>query len=225
MKTKTLKQLQDEIQSITARYGRAVNDVNLLAVSKTRTAVEIENLADQGQHCFGENYLQEAVEKIQSLEHRHLEWHYIGKIQSNKTRLIATHFDWVHTVDRLKIAQRLSDQRSDHLPALKICLQVNSSGEASKGGVSFDELPGLANAVDQLPGINLRGLMTLPAPADEYDQQRLPFRALNDALDGLRQQGLDLDTLSMGTTNDYQAAIAEGATMIRIGTALFGSRN
>ncbi len=225
MKTKSLKQLQDEIKPIASQYGRLENDVTLLAVSKTRTAVEIENLADQGQHCFGENYLQEAFEKIQSLEHRHLEWHYIGKIQSNKTRLIATHFDWVHTVDRLKIAQRLSDQRPDHLPALKICLQVNCSGEASKGGVSFDELLTLANTIDQLPGIDLRGLMTLPAPADEYDQQRLPFRALKEALDGLRQQGLDLDTLSMGTTNDYQAAIAEGATMIRIGTALFGSRN
>ena len=225
MKTKNIKQLLVEIQELSRQYGRSEKSVTLLAVSKTRTASEIEKLVDQGQVCFGENYLQEAIEKIQSLQHRNLEWHYIGKIQSNKTRQIATHFDWVHTVDRLKIAQRLNDQRPENLPPIKICLQVNSSGEDSKGGVSFDALPDLALKVSQLPNIELRGLMTLPAPADDIDQQRLPFRTLHKALDSLRQQGLELDTLSMGTTNDFEAAIAEGATMIRIGTALFGPRN
>lgn len=225
METKTIKQFQDEIHKFVTHYGRSENTVKLLAVSKTRTASEIELLADQGQHCFGENYLQEAIDKIQSLQHRKLEWHYIGKIQSNKTRLIATLFDWVHTIDRLKIAQRLNDQRPDNLPPLKICLQVNTSGESTKGGVDFDGLQELAKAVDQLPRVELRGLMTLPAPAIELKQQRKPFYSLRQALDSLGQQGLDLDTLSMGTSSDFEAAIAEGATIIRIGTTLFGSRN
>ena len=225
MKTKSIKQFLDEIHDIESQYGRSERSVTLLAVSKTRTVKEIEKLVGQGQLCFGENYLQEAIEKIQSLQHRNLEWHYIGKIQSNKTRQIAAHFDWVHTVDRLKIAQRLSDQRPENLSPIKICLQINTSGEASKGGMSFETLPELAMEVSQLPNIELRGLMTLPAPADEIEQQRSPFRGLHKALDSLGQKGLELDTLSMGTTNDYEAAIAEGATMIRIGTALFGSRS
>jgi len=224
MKIKSIKQFLDEIQNLENQYGRPDKRVTLLAVSKTRKLSEIEKLADQGQICFGENYLQEAIKKIQSLKHRNLEWHYIGRIQSNKTRQIATHFDWVHTIDRLKIAQRLNDQRPGDLKPLKICLQVNISGEETKGGVSLEDLPELAFAVAGLPRLELRGLMTLPATADDFDQQRHPFRAMQKTLDSLRQQGLDLDTLSMGTTNDYEAAIAEGATIIRIGTALFGPR-
>ncbi len=224
MEIKSIKQFLDEIRNLETQYGRPEKSVTLLAVSKTRSTAEIEKLADQGQICFGENYLQEAIDKIQSLRHRNLEWHYIGRIQSNKTRQIATHFDWVHTIDRLKIAQRLSSQRPDDLDALKICLQVNTSGEATKGGVSFESLSELAFAVAELPRLELRGLMTLPAPAYEMEQQRRPFHEMRKALDSLRQQGLDLDTLSMGTTNDYEAAIAEGATIIRVGTALFGPR-
>ena len=224
MKTRTLKQLQDNIRGIVTQYGRSENHVKLLAVSKTRTTVEIEHLVEQGQVRFGENYLQEAVDKIQSLQHRNIEWHYIGNIQSNKTKLIATHFDWVHTIDRLKTAQRLNDQRPDNMAPLNICLQVNSSEEASKSGVSFENLPDLAMAVQQLPRLTFRGLMTLPAPTDDIKLQSLPFTALREALEALRHQGLDLDTLSMGTTNDFETAIAEGATIIRIGTALFGPR-
>lgn len=224
MNIKTRSEIQSEITRLAVKYQRTDNDISLLAVSKTRSATEIESLINQGQLCFGENYLQEAIEKIEALKEHDLEWHYIGKIQSNKTRMIATHFDWVHTVDRLKIAQRLNDQRPAELAPIKICLQVNSSGETSKGGIDFDALPALANEVNQLENIELRGLMTLPAPADELEQQRLPFRAVKAAFDSLRQQGVDLDTLSMGTTNDFEAAIAEGATMIRIGTALFGAR-
>ncbi len=224
MDIKTRSEIQAEITRLANKYQRTDNNISLLAVSKTRSATEIELLINQGQLCFGENYLQEATEKIETLKEHDLEWHYIGKIQSNKTRLIATHFDWVHTVDRLKIAQRLNDQRPAELAPIKVCLQVNSSGEASKGGISFDELPTLVKEVNQLEHIELRGLMTLPAPADELEQQRLPFKAVRAAFDSLRQQGVDLDTLSMGTTNDFEAAIAEGATMIRIGTALFGAR-
>lgn len=224
MNKKSLLQIQNEITGLAQKYQRDQNEVTLLAVSKTRSVTEIESLMRQGQRCFGENYLQEAIEKIETLQGCGLEWHYIGNIQSNKTRQIASHFDWVHTVDRLKIAQRLNEQRPAELAPLKICLQVNTSGEATKGGVSFDELPNLALEINKLERIELRGLMTLPAPADVLEQQRLPFLALREALESLRQHGLELDTLSMGTTNDFEAAIAEGATMIRIGTALFGAR-
>ncbi|MFK8068678.1 MAG: YggS family pyridoxal phosphate-dependent enzyme [Gammaproteobacteria bacterium] len=236
MKIRTINEFQQELDNLITQYGVAGNRVQLLAVSKTRSVDEICQLVAQGQRCFGENYLQEAIEKIERLKHRDLEWHFIGKIQSNKTKLIATSFDWVHTVDRLKIAQRLSEQRPENLPPLKICLQVNSSGEISKGGVDFEVLPELAKTVSQLPGLELRGLMTLPAPTVGFDQQRQPFHQLCLSLEALAQQGLNLDTLSMGTTNDYRAAIAEGlsirttesgtpkTTIIRVGTALFGPR-
>lgn len=220
----TINQMLATVKALTVRYGRLPEQVGLLAVSKTRSVDEIRHLHDQGQHCFGENYLKEAIDKITRLAHHQLEWHYIGKIQSNKTRPIAEYFNWVHTVDRLKIAQRLNDQRPAGLAPLKVCIQVNSSGESSKGGVSFAELPALAFAIQKLPRLELRGLMTLPAPAEDFESQRRPFRAMREACESLRQQGLDLDTLSMGTSNDFEAAIAEGATLIRIGTALFGPR-
>lgn len=204
--------------------GRPRGSVALLAVSKTQPAAAIRALADAGQRCFGENYLQEALAKIAELADRDLEWHFIGPLQSNKTRAIAEHFHWVHSVDRLKIAERLSAQRPEALPPLQICLQVNVSGEASKSGCTLDELPTLAQAVAALPRLRLRGLMAIPAPAAGYEAQRRPFRLLREALERLNAAGLALDTLSMGMSDDLEAAIAEGATLVRVGTALFGTR-
>jgi pyridoxal phosphate enzyme (YggS family) len=196
--------------------------VGLLAVSKTKPAAAIHEAFAAGVQDFGENYLQEALEKQTELGDLPLTWHFIGPIQSNKTKPIAEHFAWVHSVDRLKIAQRLSDQRPAHLPALNICLQVNVSGEASKSGCHPDELPALAQAVTQLPNLHLRGLMTIPEPTDEPTEQRAAFARLRELQQSLN---LDLDTLSMGMSHDLEAAIAEGATWVRIGTALFGARD
>ena len=196
--------------------------VGLLAVSKTKPAAAIRQAFAAGVRDFGENYLQEALEKQLELGDLPLIWHFIGPIQSNKTKAIAEHFAWVHSVDRLKIAQRLSDQRPAHLPALNICLQVNVSGEPSKSGCNPDELPALAQAVTQLPNLRLRGLMTTPEPTDDVARQHAAFARLRELQDGL---GLDLDTLSMGMSHDLEAAIAEGATWVRIGTALFGARD
>jgi pyridoxal phosphate enzyme (YggS family) len=195
--------------------------VGLLAVSKTKPAAAIRQAFAAGVRDFGENYLQEALEKQRELGDLPLIWHFIGPIQSNKTKAIAEHFAWVHSVDRLKIAQRLSDQRPAHLPALNICLQVNVSGEPSKSGCNPDELPALAQAVTQLPNIRLRGLMTIPEPTDDLACQHAAFARLRELQDGL---GLGLDSLSMGMSHDLEAAIAEGATWVRIGTALFGAR-
>ena len=196
--------------------------VGLLAVSKTKPAEAIRQAFAAGTRDFGENYLQEALEKQVELSDLPLTWHFIGPIQSNKTKPIAEHFAWVHSVDRLKIAQRLSDQRPAHLPPLNICLQVNVSGEASKSGCNPDELPDLAQAVTQLPNLRLRGLMTIPEPTDAPSEQRAAFARLRELQQGLN---LDLDTLSMGMSHDLEAAIAEGATWVRIGTALFGARD
>ncbi|MFU8836713.1 MAG: YggS family pyridoxal phosphate-dependent enzyme [Thiohalomonadaceae bacterium] len=219
-----LAAVQQRIEQTCQSAGRPDNCVQLLAVSKTRPAEMLRALAAQGQRRFGENYLQEALEKIQALADLALEWHFIGPIQSNKTRAIAEHFAWVHSVDRLKLAQRLSAQRPTELPPLNICLQVNISAEQSKSGVSLAELPSLAQAVAHLPGLRLRGLMAIPAPCQDPQQQRLPFRALAEAMARLNKQGLGLDTLSMGMSDDLEAAIAEGATLVRVGTALFGPR-
>jgi hypothetical protein len=196
--------------------------VGLLAVSKTKPAAAIRQAFAAGVRDFGENYLQEALEKQLELGDLPLIWHFIGPIQSNKTKAIAEHFAWVHSVDRLKIAQRLSDQRPAHLPALNICLQVNVSGEASKSGCNPDELPALAHAVTQLPNLRLRGLMTIPEPTDDPSAQRAAFARLRELQQDLN---LGLDTLSMGMSHDLEAAIAEGATWVRIGTALFGARD
>lgn len=196
--------------------------VGLLAVSKTKPAAAIREAFAAGVQDFGENYLQEALEKQAELSDLALTWHFIGPIQSNKTKPIAEHFAWVHSVDRLKIAQRLSDQRPAHLPALNICLQVNVSGEASKSGCNPDELPELAQAVTQLPNLRLRGLMTIPEPTDDLSEQRAAFARLRELQQSLN---LDLDTLSMGMSHDLEAAISEGATWVRIGTALFGARD
>ena len=196
--------------------------IGLLAVSKTKPAAAIRQAHAAGLRDFGENYLQEALEKQRELSDLPLIWHFIGPIQSNKTRPIAEHFAWVHSVDRLKIAERLSAQRPPHLPPLNICLQVNVSAEASKAGCSPQELPALAQAVSQLPQLKLRGLMCIPEPTEDPAAQHAAFARLRQLRDSL---GLDLDTLSMGMSHDLEAAIAEGATCVRIGTALFGARD
>ena len=201
---------------------RDCGSIGLLAVSKTKPAAAVREAFAAGAQDFGENYLQEALEKQSELSDLPLIWHFIGPIQSNKTKAIAEHFAWVHSVDRLKIAQRLSEQRPAHLPALNICLQVNVSGEASKSGCAPDELAALAHAVTQLPNLRLRGLMTIPEPTDDPIEQRSAFAHLKALQQDLN---LGLDTLSMGMSHDLEAAIAEGATWVRIGTALFGARD
>lgn len=204
---------------------RAPDSVTLLAVSKTRSADEVRELSQCGQRAFGENYLQEALDKIEALSDLDLEWHFIGPIQSNKTRPIAEHFDWVHSVDRLKIATRLSEQRPAHLPPLNICLQVNISDEASKSGCTPAELPALADAVARLPNLRLRGLMAIPRPEDDPVRQRRVFAQVRELLEQVQQTRPDMDTLSMGMSADMDAAIQEGATLVRVGTALFGPRH
>lgn len=218
--------MRDRIAAACAGAQRDVQSVTLLAVSKTFGAQAVREALAAGQHRFGENYVQEALEKMAALAdvRARLEWHLIGPLQSNKTRAVAEHFDWVHTVDRLKIAQRLSDQRPAHLPPLQVCLQVNISGEASKSGLAPAEVGALAREVAALPRLRLRGLMAIPEPAGDRDAQRRPHRALRELLDSLRAQGLDLDTLSMGMSADLEAAILEGATIVRVGTAIFGAR-
>ncbi|MFA6903091.1 MAG: YggS family pyridoxal phosphate-dependent enzyme [Gallionellaceae bacterium] len=203
---------------------RDAMQIALLAVTKTVAASVIREAYDCGQKAFGENYVQEALDKIYELRDLPLEWHFIGPIQSNKTRAIAENFSWVHSVDRLKIAERLSAQRPDNLPPLNICLQINVSGEASKGGLAPEEALASATAVSRLPRLKLRGLMAIPAPAGELSVQRAPFARMREMLLELNASGLALDTLSMGMSHDLQAAILEGATIVRVGTAIFGSR-
>lgn len=198
--------------------------VRILAVSKTRPAADIRAAYDCGLTEFGESYLQEALEKMADLADLPLVWHFIGPIQSNKTRPIAEHFDWVHSVDRLKIARRLSEQRPPDLSPLQVCLQVNISGEHSKSGVSLEELPELLQQVRPLPRLQVRGLMAIPAATDDQQQQHAAFAGLGLALERLRQAEPGLDTLSMGMSGDLEAAIAEGSTLVRVGTAIFGPR-
>jgi len=223
----------DNIQEVSARIaracdaaGRPVSSVTLLAVSKTQRPEAVREALDGGQRRFGENYVQEALDKIAALADRRaeLEWHLIGPLQSNKTRAVAEAFDWVHTIDRLKLAERLSAQRPEGLPPLQVCLQVNISGEASKSGVAPADLPALAHAVAALPRLQLRGLMAIPEPAGDLAAQRRPHRALRERLEALRAEGLALDTLSMGMSADLEAAVLEGTTIVRVGTAIFGAR-
>lgn len=198
--------------------------VQLLAVSKAQTADKLRDAYLAGQKSFGENYVQEAINKQQELSDLNIEWHFIGPIQSNKTQLIAQHFDWVHSIDRLKIAERLSSARSVDLPALNVCIQINSSEESTKSGANLIETIALATAIDALPNLKLRGLMAIPAPAKDYDAQRAQFKIVHDAFKQMQQQGFAIDTLSIGMSDDYVAAIHEGATIVRIGSALFGAR-
>ena len=212
----------ERIRAAAQASGRDLDHIGLLAVSKTKPAAAVREAYAAGIRDFGENYLQEALEKQAELSELPLIWHFIGPIQSNKTKPIAEHFAWVHSVDRLKIAQRLSEQRPAGLPPLNICLQVNVSAEASKSGCAPAELAALAQAVSQLPNLRLRGLMAIPEPTDDVAAQRAAFARLRELRDGLP---LPLDTLSMGMSHDLDAAIAEGATWVRIGTALFGARD
>lgn len=214
--------LAERIRSAAQAVQRDPASVGLLAVSKTKPASDLREAYDAGLRDFGENYLQEALGKQAELSDLPLIWHFIGPIQSNKTRAIAEHFAWVHSVDRLKIAQRLSEQRPPELPPLNICIQVNVSGEASKSGCSPEDLPALAQAISTLPNLKLRGLMAIPEPTDDRDEQNASFAAVSTLQ---AQLGLPLDTLSMGMSQDLEAAIAQGATWVRIGTALFGARN
>ena len=219
-----LAQVHAQIEAACQAAGRTAGSVQLLAVSKTWGADAVRAAHAAGQSAFGENYIQEAVDKITALRDLPLQWHCIGPIQSNKTRLVAEHFDWVHSIDRLKIAQRLSAQRPAHLPPLQVCLQVNVDGGANKSGVSPQDLPALALAVAALPHLRLRGLMTIPEPAESEAQMRAVHRQAKALFDSLREQGLPLDTLSMGMSADLAAAIAEGSTLVRVGTAIFGQR-
>ena len=212
----------ERIRAAAQASGRDLDHIGLLAVSKTKPAAAVREAYAAGIRDFGENYLQEALEKQAELSELPLIWHFIGPIQSNKTKPIAEHFAWVHSVDRLKIAQRLSEQRPTDLPPLNICLQVNVSAEDSKSGCAPAELAALAQAVSQLPNLRLRGLMAIPEPTDDVTAQRAAFARLRELRDGLP---LTLDTLSMGMSHDLDAAIAEGATWVRIGTALFGARD
>lgn len=219
-----LQQVRLEIAEAERRFGREPGSVKLLAVSKTRAAGDVLALAQLGVSDFGENYVQEARTKIGQLSGQSLTWHFIGPIQSNKTRQVAEHFDWVHSVDRIKVARRLNAARPAHLPPLNICIQVNVDTESSKSGIGPDEVEQLAGQVLPLSRLNLRGLMALPAPTEDFSEQRRSFLRTRRLQEQLTDKGYRLDTLSMGTTNDMRAAVAEGATIIRIGTALFGPR-
>lgn len=207
------------------QYGRSPESIRLLAVSKAHPANSIRELARLGQSEFGENYLQEALTKIDELADLKLTWHFIGQIQSNKTRPIAERFDWVHTVDRLRIAQRLNEQRPHHAPRLNVCIQVSLEHEAGKGGTEPHELLALASAIREYPRLHLRGLMCIPPPQEKFEDQRAHFARLFDIQKALSQQKFDLDTLSMGMSADLEAAIAAGSTLVRVGTALFGERD
>ncbi len=219
-----LTDVRQRIREAERRYGRPPGAVALIAVSKTQPVDAIRAAAGLGQRAFAENYLQEALEKIAALEALGLEWHFIGHVQSNKCRDIARHFDWVHSVDRSKTAQRLSEHRPAQRGALNVCLQVNIEGEATKGGVDPDALEPLARAVSAMPHLRLRGLMAIPAPSPDFDAQRAVFRRLRAAQQRLQARGFRLDTLSMGMSADIEAAIAEGSTHVRVGTAVFGAR-
>ena len=219
-----LQQVRQRIERAAAAVGRPADAVTLLAVSKTMPAQAVREAYAAGQVAFGENYIQEGVDKIEALADLPLEWHCIGPIQSNKTQLVAKHFDWVHSIDRLKIAERLSAQRPAHLPPLQVCLQVNVDGGLNKSGVVPQDLLALAEAVTKLPHLHLRGLMTIPEPAETELAARAVHRQAKELFDSLNAAGLKLDTLSMGMTADLEAAIAEGSTCVRVGTAIFGSR-
>jgi pyridoxal phosphate enzyme (YggS family) len=222
--TENFRKIQDLLAKAAADAGRPADHIRLLAVSKKKPLEAILAAVSAGQREFGENFVQEGIAKITVNGRDDLVWHFIGHLQANKTKAVAENFHWVHTIDRLKIAERLSRQRPFHADALNVCIEVNVDAEENKSGVSPAELPELAAAIAKLPRLRLRGLMCLPAIRHDFDEQRKPFAALRKMLESLQASGLTLDTLSMGMSADYAAAIAEGATMVRIGTALFGVR-
>jgi pyridoxal phosphate enzyme (YggS family) len=223
-----LQAVHDRIATAAKAAQRSPDDIMLLAVSKTFGPQAVIDAAQAGQHAFGENYLQEALDKMTAVKaiapDLALQWHFIGPIQSNKTRSIAEHFDWVHSVEREKVAQRLSDQRPPHLAPLNICLQVNISGESSKSGIAPQDVLVLAHSVAAMPRLKLRGLMAIPEPTEDSGKQHAAFRQLRELSDACRAQGLRMDALSMGMSADLEAAIAEGSTMVRVGSAIFGNR-
>ena len=220
-----LSAIQSRIGAAETKFGRRPGSVQLLAVSKKKPDEAVVSAHDAGQSAFGENHLQEAVAKIESLSELELEWHFIGPIQSNKTRPISQHFDWAHSIDRLKVATRLNEQRDAGKVPLNVCIQVNVSDESTKSGVSPDNIEELARAIMEMPRLRLRGLMAIPRPQSDFEAARAPFRELRERLASLNERGYELDTLSMGMTDDMEAAIAEGSTMVRIGTAIFGARD
>ncbi len=223
-----LAQVRDKISAAATGCGRSSEEVTLLAVSKTKPASAIAEAIDAGQRMFGENYVQEGVEKIRHFREKgtaDLQWHFIGPLQSNKSRLVAEHFDWCHTVDRLRIASRLSEQRPAEMPPLNVLIQINISDENSKSGIALEELEQLADQVAVLPGLRLRGLMAIPAPESDYDRQFAVARQMAVAFEALKTRFPTVDTLSLGMTDDMAAAIAAGSTMVRIGTAIFGARD
>ncbi len=223
-----LAQVRDKISAAALRCGRASEDVALLAVSKTKPASAVAEAIDAGQRAFGENYVQEGVDKIRHFQEQgvtELQWHFIGPLQSNKSRLVAEHFDWCHTVDRLRIASRLSDQRPAGMPPLNILIQINISDEESKSGIPLAELDDLAAQVAELPGVCLRGLMAIPAPVSNYERQFAVAQQMAVAFDALKLRYPTVDTLSLGMSDDMEAAIAAGSTLVRIGTAIFGARD
>ncbi|MGB8664920.1 MAG: YggS family pyridoxal phosphate-dependent enzyme [Serratia inhibens] len=224
-----LQDVRSRIAAAAQGCARAPEEITLLAVSKTKPVAAIAEAIAAGQRAFGENYVQEGVDKIQHFttlpEGATLDWHFIGPLQSNKSRLVAEHFAWCHTVDRLRIAQRLSDQRPAGMPPLNVLIQINISDEQSKSGIVLAELPALAEAVAALPNVTLRGLMAIPAPEENYQRQLAVFGQMSDAFQALQQHYPQVDTLSMGMTDDMAAAIAAGSTLVRIGTAIFGARD
>lgn len=217
--------IQKLIFTAKTQYNRENENISLLAVSKKQPLTAIKEAYNLGQLDFGENFVQEGVEKIKELNNKNINWHFIGHIQSNKTRLISENFDWVHTVDRIKIAERLSKQRPEHANNLNICIQINVDDEKTKSGIDIKNVFDLCYAIDELPNLNLRGLMCLPMTRSDHEQQRQPFKVLKKLYEHLNKERFHLDTLSMGMTNDFSAAIQEGSTIIRIGTALFGPRD
>jgi pyridoxal phosphate enzyme (YggS family) len=219
-----LKAVRARINEASVRHGRAPSSIRLLAVSKQQSADAIRTIAAHGQRDFGESYLQEALDKQSALADLPLCWHYIGQLQSNKTRPIAEHFDWVHTVDRLKIAERLSAQRPSHAQPLNVCVQVKLADEVGKGGIWPNEARELASLIARLPHLTLRGLMCIPPPSEHFDTQRAYFEQMATLVAELNRDGMKLDTLSMGMSGDLEAAIAAGATIVRVGTAIFGER-
>lgn len=224
-----LERIQTEIRDYETKFGRPSQSVQLLAVSKTKPNQAILDALNAGHRQFGENYVQEGVEKIQYFQEHHsqfdIEWHFIGPIQSNKTKPIAENFDWVHSVERAKIAKRLSDQRGQDRAPLQVLIQVNTSAEESKSGVNEQEVLELAKTISELPNITLRGLMSIPANVQDYQQQLKAFNQLRALFDQLKSQYSEVDTLSMGMSGDMQAAVESGSTMVRIGTAIFGARD
>lgn len=228
--TKQLTKVLSQIEQAATAAHRDKHEIKLLAVSKTKPAEQIKLAYVAGQRRFGENYVQEGIEKIQALRQdaeitQPIEWHFIGPLQSNKSKLVAEHFDWVQSIDRLKIAQRLSNQRPAELPPLNICLQVNISGEASKSGTTLSQVIELASQVSELPQLKLRGIMAIPAPSDDVNELNNSFAQLHRLYLQLQQTYPDMDTLSMGMSDDMNVAIANGSTMVRVGTAIFGARD